>query len=213
MASILSYFQAHLWEYLAAVRQHAVISLFSVLVAALIAIPLGAACAGREKLYHAATGLFNTLRILPSLAVLVLCIPLLGVGVLPAVVALVFLAIPPILINTAMGLRGLPSGVLEAAEAMGMGKKRVFFTVKLPLALPLVLAGLRTATIEVIASATLAAYIGAGGLGNLIFTGLGLMRSDLLLVGGASVAAMTLLAGFLWGCAERAATPYKSIAN
>ncbi|MDL2254105.1 ABC transporter permease [Ruminococcaceae bacterium OttesenSCG-928-I18] len=208
MARIVEYFQDNMDVYLAALQQHAAISLLSVLVAALIGIPLGAFCARRDTLYNAVTGVFNTLRILPSLAVLVLCIPLMGVGVKPAVVALVFLAIPPILINTALGFRTLPQGTMEAAEAMGMGPKRIFFTVELPLSTPMMLTGLKTATIEVIASATLAAYIGAGGLGNLIFTGLGLLRTDLLLIGGVSVAAMTLLAGFLWNLLEKVAIRY-----
>ena len=131
---------------------------------------------------------------IPSLAVLILCVPVLGVGTPPAIgVATTMLAIPPILINTAVGFRSVPAAVIEAALGMGMNRAQLFFSVKCPLAFPLAFAGVRTAATEVIASATLAAYIGAGGLGVLIYTGLGALRSDLLWIGGLSVALLSLL--------------------
>ena len=128
---------------------------------------------------------------------------------LPAVVALTVLAIPPILINTALGFRSVPDDVLEAARGMGMDERSVFFKIKVPLAFPVSFAGVRTAASEVVASATLAAYIGAGGLGQIIFTGLGLMRTDLLVIGGASVAALSLLVGMLLSAIDRRMRPYE----
>ena len=124
-------------------------------------------------------------------------IPLIGTGVFPSVVALTILAIPPILLNTAQAFLTLPASILEAATAMGMSRVMLFFDVKLPLAFPLMFAGIRTATVDVIASATIASYIGAGGLGDIIVTGLALLRSDLLIIGGGSVAMLSLLIGFL----------------
>ena len=118
---------------------------------------------------------------------------MLGVGTPPAVAALTVLAIPPILITTAVAFRSVPAAVIEAALGMGMNRAQLFFSVKCPLAFPLAFAGVRTAATEVIASATLAAYIGAGGLGVLIYTGLGALRSDLLWIGGLSVALLSLL--------------------
>jgi osmoprotectant transport system permease protein len=197
MQDIAAYFAAHADDYFLLVREHISISLISILVALLVGAPLGFLSSKGRLFGAAAIGLFSTLRVIPSLAVLLLCIPIMGTGVKPAVIALSFLAVPPILINTALAFRSMPSAVLETALAMGMGRTRTFFKVKLPLALPLMLAGLKTALVEVIASATLAAYIGAGGLGSIIFTGLGLMRSDLLLIGGVSVACLSLLSGFL----------------
>jgi osmoprotectant transport system permease protein len=94
---------------------------------------------------------------------------------------------------------------------MGMGKWRTFFTVKLPLAFPLIFAGIKTAVVEVIASATLAAYIGAGGLGSLIFTGLGLMRTDLLIIGGASVGLLSLYSGYLLNVLDYRISKYKHV--
>lgn len=202
MQAIMDYLSANWQSYLEAVGQHLSISFLAVAIAAAIGIPLGVLCAQREKLFRFVTGVFNTLRILPSLAVLMICIPLFGVGLGPALVALSALGILPILINTAVGFEALPAHVLEAATAMGMSPRRRFVLVKVPLAAPLMISGLKTATIEVIASATLAAYIGAGGLGNLIFTGIGLFRTDLLIVGGVSVAALSLLAGLGWNIVE-----------
>ena len=101
--------------------------------------------------------------------------------------------------------------VIEAAEGMGMSKKRLFFTVKVPLAFPVVFTGIRTAVVEVIASATLAAYIGAGGLGTLIFTGLGLMRNDFLWIGGLSVAILSLGVGFILPLIDKWITRYERV--
>ena len=112
-------------------------------------------------------------------------------------IALVLLAVPPILINTVQAFLTLPPEMLEASLAMGMNPREQFFKVKLPLAFPLMFAGIRTATVEVIASTTIASYIGAGGLGDIIFTGLALLRTDLLFIGGGSVAVLSLLTGYL----------------
>jgi osmoprotectant transport system permease protein len=150
------------------------------------------------------TGVFSTLRIIPSLAILFLCVSLLGgVGLWPTVFALTLLAIPPILINTTLAFAGIDPAVLETARGMGMSAARTFFQVKVPLAAPLFVAGFKTATVEVIASATLGAYIGAGGLGTIIFTGLGLQRSDILIVGGVLVAALSLVSGSLITLTEK----------
>ena len=211
MEAIIDYFTNHGDSYLLAVREHIAISLLSLLLAAAIGIPFGIICTRSGRIKPFITGTFATLRIIPSLAVLMLMIPIAGIGVKSAVIALIFLAIPPILINTMLAFDTLPPSVLETALGMGMSKQRIFFTVKIPLALPLILTGFRTATAEVIASATLATYIGAGGLGNIIFTGLGLMRSELLLIGGVSVAILSLSAGFLLSYLESRLFHYRNL--
>lgn len=204
--AITAYFQQYSWTFLDSLLQHIMISGISILIAAAIGIPLGIFSSRSERLYRLFTAFFGLLRVIPSLALLFIFIPILGVGVLPAVVALVILALPPVLINTAISFRTLPESVLETAVGMGMDSRMIFFRVKLPLALPLVLTGIRTGTVEIIASATLAAYIGAGGLGQIIFTGLGLYRMDLLFIGGVSVAALSLLADLLLSVAETVAS-------
>lgn len=209
MQDVIAYFSTHGADYIQMVLEHLNVSILSLAVAILVAVPLGIACSRFPLLEKISVGVSGILRIIPSLAVLVVCVPILGTGVLPAVVALTVLAIPPILINTALGFRSVPDDVLEAARGMGMDERSVFFKIKVPLAFPVSFAGVRTAASEVVASATLAAYIGAGGLGQIIFTGLGLMRTDLLVIGGASVAALSLLVGMLLSAIDRRMRPYE----
>ncbi|MCH5257702.1 MAG: ABC transporter permease [Lachnospiraceae bacterium] len=197
MIKIVEYFKTNGGEYLGILGEHLRISIFVILIAMIIAIPLGIVSSRYQKLRIFFERFFGLLRIVPSLAILIICIPIIGTGVKPTVIALTILAIPPILINTAQAFINLPQPIIEAAVAMGMSNSSVFFKVKLPLAFPLMFAGIRTATVEVIASATLASYIGAGGLGDIIFTGLALLRMDLLLIGGGSVAILSLVIGFL----------------
>ena len=209
MQDVIAYFSTHGADYIQMVLEHLNVSILSLVAAILIAVPLGIACSRSPLLEKISVGVSGILRIIPSLAVLVVCVPILGTGALPAVVALTVLAIPPILINTALGFRSVPADVLEAARGMGMDERSVFFKIKVPLAFPVSFAGVRTAASEVVASATLAAYIGAGGLGQIIFTGLGLMRTDLLVIGGASVAALSLLVGMLLSAIDRRMRPYE----
>ncbi len=210
-AALQDFLMSHSDEYLKAVLSHLQISILSVLTAILIAVPLGIAASRLSPIQWLLTEFFGLLRIIPSLAILFICIPLLGIGVLPAAVALIILAIPPILINTVLSFQNIPDAVLETATGMGMGRWGRFWEVELPLALPLILTGVRTATIEVIASATLAAYIGGGGLGEIIFTGLGLYRLDLLIIGGASVAILSLLADLTFFLIEQCITRYQRV--
>lgn len=206
---IIGYFQKNGSDYLALLWGHISISLISLLIAMAIAIPLGIMVYRSKIASVIAERGFGLLRIVPSLAVLIILIPIMGTGVLPSVTALTILAIPPILINTIQAFRNLPPAMLEAADGMGMSKSQSFFRVKLPLAFPLMFAGIRTAAIEIIASATLASYIGAGGLGDLIFTGLSLMRTGLLIIGGGSVAILSLLTGLILDLIYKRITRYQ----
>ncbi len=211
ITALQSYLASHSDEYLKAVLAHIQISLWSVLIAMVIAIPLGIVGFRLKRMQWIFTEFFGLLRIIPSLAILFVCIPLMGTGVLPAAVALTILAIPPILINTVISFQNIPASVIETATGMGMSRLGRFFEVELPLATPLILTGVRTAAIEVIASATLAAYIGGGGLGEIIFTGLGLYRTDLLIIGGASVALLSLAADLGFFLIQRWITRYQRV--
>ena len=206
---IATYFSEHLGDWLGMVADHLAISGMALCAGLLIAVPLGIACSRHAWSERLATGAAGVLRVIPSLAVLILCVPYLGVGTLPAVAALTVLAIPPMLINTAVALRGVSPEIIEAATAMGMSPLRLWLTVKAPLAFPLAFSGVRTAASEVIASATLAAYIGAGGLGILIYTGLGALRSDLLWIGGVSVALLSLTVNRALALVERRLRAYE----
>lgn len=209
LESMLTYIQTHAPELANQILTHLGISLLSLLVAALIGIPCGYLAAQSPKSEKWVTGPFQVLRVVPSLAVLVLLIPLVGTGVVPAAIALTLLAVPPILLNTIVGFRDVPAFLVETAAGIGMTHREALWRVRLPLALPLILSGLRTALVEVVASATLAAKIGAGGLGEVIFTGLGLNRSDLLVLGGVLVAALSLGSGAVFDAVARRLMPYK----
>lgn len=208
---IISYFSTDLGQYIQYVIEHLEVSFLSVLIAIVIAVPLGVISTRFEWIEKVSLWLWGTLRIIPSLAILVLCIPIMGTGMRPAILALTILAIPPILMNTTLAFKTLPEMVIEAAVGMGMSPRRLFLLVKVPLAFPVIFTGIRTSIVEVIASATLATYIGAGGLGTLIFTGLGLMRNDLLWIGGISVAILSLGTGFLLSAIDKWLTRYQRV--
>ncbi|MGK0465630.1 ABC transporter permease [Clostridium sp.] len=207
--NILEYFQKNMDTYLQAVAQHLEISLLSLVIAIVIGVPFGIVSTKNKIWYKWVTTVFNTLRIVPSLAILIILIPIMGTGVKPAVIALVSLGIPPILINSALAFNTIPEFIIETSVAMGMSKAQSFWNVKVPLAVPLMLTGIKTAMVEIIASATLAAYIGGGGVGNIIFTGLGLNRADLLFIGGSTVAIISILANVLMSGVDKYLLKYK----
>lgn len=207
--AVATYFAANSASFWAAVRDHVTISAAAFFVASAIAVPGGCLCVRYGGLRKTMLAAFQTLRIIPSLAVLLLLIPVLGTGVKPAVAALVLLAVPPILLNTVAGLDGVPDFMLETAAGLGMTGRQIWRRVRLPLAMPMILTGMKIAAVEILASATLAAKIGAGGLGEIIFTGLGLGRTDLLLIGGVAVAALSLAGGFAFGVLDRVLFRYK----
>ena len=191
--------------------QHLNISFRVLAIAILVGVPMGMLCVVFKRQQKWVIGLFQVLRIIPSLAVLVLSIRFLGIGMGPAVTALTFLAIPPVLMNTVAGLEGVPLFMLETAKGMGMTPVQVWAKVRLPLALPLMLAGIKTAMVEIVASATIAALIGAGGLGQIIFQGLSVRRTELLLIGGISVAAISLASVFLLDLLDRFFLRYRRV--
>ncbi|MFS8524851.1 MAG: ABC transporter permease, partial [Limnochordales bacterium] len=159
----------------------------------LIGVPLGI-WAGRSRIVSSVSlNVLGVLRVVPSLAVLVLVFPYLGLGFRTALVALTVLAAPPVLINTYVAYRDVDPAVVEAAVGMGMTRGQILRWIETPLALPVVLTGVRTAAGEVVASATLAAFIGGGGMGEFIVNGLAVNNVALLLVGAVPVALLALL--------------------
>lgn len=201
--------QSHLDKYYQAVTIHISISIAAIATGILLAVPLGVLCAKNGKISHPVMNAFNFLRIIPSLAVLVIVMPILGTGFVPALLALTILAVPPILMNTYLGFKSISASVIESAKGMGMDAKKILFKVEIPLALPLMITGVRTSSVEVIASATLAAYIGAGGLGDFIFTGLKLNDLRILLIGGVSVALLSIIAEILLSFLQQGITKYQ----
>jgi osmoprotectant transport system permease protein len=185
------------------VRDHVLLSGAALGAALSIAVPIGAAFARTQHARGAWLAAIGTARVIPSLAILALMLPLIGIGFAPAFVALTLLAIPPIAINVDAGLRAVPSATREAARGLGMSERQIRMRVDWPLALPIVFAGVRTAAVEVIASATLAGFIGGGGLGEYIINALAANDMSQLLQGAAGVAALALAADAILGAVER----------
>ena len=205
-SSYWSFFAEHRAEILSATADHLLLVVIAMLIAMAIAVPLGMFIVERPALRALSIGIANVFQTIPSLALFGLLIPIPfigGIGRRTAIVALVLYALLPILRNTYVGLNGIDSAVLEAAEAMGMTSAQILFQVRFPLALSVILAGIRTATIITIGVATIAAEIGAGGLGTFIFRGVALVSDSLILAGALPAALLALLADFLLGLLER----------
>jgi osmoprotectant transport system permease protein len=200
---VLSYIVANPGRVLALAHAHLGISLLATGIALVVSVPLGI-LAHRVA---ASRGLILPLvavgQTVPSLALLALMIPLFGIGYTPALIALTARAFLPILLNTYAGLTSIPGAIVEAARGMGMTPAQVLWQVELRLALPVILAGVRTALVLSIGAATLAAYIGAGGLGELIFQGIAMVDTPLLLGGAIPVALLALMADGALGTLER----------
>jgi len=164
------------------------------------------ALVSRPRSRSAALTIANIFQTIPSLALFGFLIPLPligGIGMRSAIVALVLYALLPILRNTCVGLSNIDPAILEAAEAMGMTEPQILFRVRLPLATSVILAGIRTATVITIGVATIAAAIGAGGLGTFIFRGVAMVSDAVILAGAIPAALLALLADFLLGLLER----------
>ncbi len=185
-------------ELLAATGDHLYLVGLALLAATLVGLPLGVLAARWPRLGGVLLTAANGLRVLPSLAILFLAIPYLGLSRASAVLALAVLALPPIVLNTEAAFRGLAPFMREVAQGLGMTAWQQFWRVEWPLAWPVVLAGFKTATIEVMSSATLAAFIGGGGLGIYLTRGFAMYDPAILLVGVVPVAGLTLLAEILF---------------
>jgi osmoprotectant transport system permease protein len=184
---------------LADTLRHAALAFGALALACAAGLPLGVLAAARGWARSPILGAAAIGRTLPSIALLALLIPLLGVGTPPAIVALALLALPPIIVNADLGIRGTPAAALDVATGMGMSASQRFARVIVPFALPTAFAGIRTAAVEVIGSATLATFIGAGGLGDDIVRGLQTGDGALLLIAAALVAVMAFCAELLFG--------------
>ena len=207
LAAAWDYLLAHPHQFAKAFAMHVALSAAALALATAIAFPLGVAAARRPALALAAVSVANLGRTLPSLAVLALVMPLLGTGFAPSLFALTLLALPPLLLNTIVGLQGVDPDVVDAARGMGMTPRTILRRIELPLALPVMFAGLRTAAVQVISGAVLAAFIGGGGLGDFITAGIAMMAWPQILVGAIPVTLLALAADFLFGRLQRRLTP------
>ncbi len=184
--------------------QHIGLTFISLLIAVLIGLPLGIYITRHKKAAGAVLGFAGVLQTIPSIALLGFMIPLLGIGPLPAITALFLYALLPVIRNTYTGISGVDPLVQEAAVAMGMTRWQILFKVQLALAFPVIMAGIRTATVINVGVGTLAAYIAAGGLGEFIFGGIALNNTNMILAGAIPAALLAILLDFLLSLVQKA---------
>lgn len=194
-------------DFLDKLREHVVLSVVALLIAVAISIPVALAVRDTPVGAAIAVNIGNVGRAVPSLALLAFALPLLGIGFAPALVALTALGIPPILINTSTGLREVNRDIIDAARGMGLSGTQILTRIQLPVAAPVIFAGIRTSAVQVVASATLATFIGGGGLGDLIVEGYSRRGPEILLAGSISVAILAIITEVGFGGLERAFTP------
>jgi ABC-type proline/glycine betaine transport system permease subunit len=208
--SLLRFLIAQRSEVLARTLQHLGLVAAAMTIALLIGIPLGIGIVRHRVLRRWALGAANVIQTVPSLALFgfLIPVPLLGgIGASTAIVALTLYALLPILRNTYVGIAGVDHAVLEAARAMGMTPQQVLWQVELPLSMGVILAGVRVATVLTIGVATIAAAIGAGGLGVFIFRGVAMASNPVILAGALPAALLAIGADLLLGLLERQLTP------
>lgn len=201
-----TFFVDHRAEILQATLAHLTLVVIAMAFAIAIAVPLGMLIVQRPALRNIALGIASIFQTIPSLALFGFLIPIPfigGIGRRTAIVALVLYALLPILRNTYVGLTGIDRAVLEAAEAMGMTDAQILWRVRFPLALAFILAGIRTATVITIGVATIAAAIGAGGLGTFIFRGVAMVSDAVILAGAIPAALLAIFADIFLGWLER----------
>jgi osmoprotectant transport system permease protein len=191
------------------VLEHLWLSALSLAVALLVALPIGLYVGHTGRGGTAAVNVAGIGRAIPSYALLILFFPIFGFGLVAPLLALVLLAIPPILANVYVGLRGVDREIVEAGRGMGMREREVLTGVELPAALPVIVAGTRSAAVAIVATATLAALIGGGGLGRLIVDGFALRDEGMLLAGALLVAVLAIAVERAFTLAERRLGPVR----
>ena len=204
---MFEFIATHQTEFWVMLKQHLELTGYSILLGILVAVPLAIVASRVPSLQGLVMAIGNLGQTIPSLVILGLSIPLLGIGFAPALLALFLRAVLPILLNTYVGLTGVDTGVIEAARGMGMKENQILWRVQVPLAVPVMVAGIRTATIQAISLATLGSFVGAGTLGDLIQQGIMMVDQDTLLAGAVPTALLALLADAIFGGIERLVTP------
>lgn len=197
MSTLYNYIIKNRIDIFGALWQHISISFIALLITLLIAIPLAICLINRPKLGEFIWQIASVIQTLPSLAILGLLIPLVGIGTVPAIITLVLYAIMPVFSNTYSGLKSIDPELTEASEAFGLSWKFKLFRIQLPLAFPMILTGIRIAMVMIIGTATLAALIGGGGLGTYILLGIQTNNNNALIVGAVLAALLALLASYL----------------
>ncbi|WP_093062849.1 ABC transporter permease [Psychrobacillus sp. OK028] len=187
--------------------QHIYLSFIALAIGIAIALPLGILVARYRKVAEPVIGITAIFQTIPSLALFGFLVPLIGIGTKTALIALIIYALLPILRNTYTGISNIDESMIEAGRGMGMTRSQLLWQIEFPLALPFIMAGIRTATVLTVGIATLATFVGAGGLGDVIYRGLQSYNNSLVLAGALPVALLAIIFDFLLKWIEKRATP------
>lgn len=207
LVDTLSYIMERSQDFTLALQQHLYLTFVALSISVALGLTLGIAGTRIRRLRNLILTVGDLGRTIPSLAVLALAIPFLGIGTPPAILALVFIGTLPVMINTVIGIEQVDDAVTEAARGMGMNDRQVLAQVELPLATAVIMAGVRTAAVVVVASATLAAFIGGGGLGDLILRGHALRENHIMLAGALPATLLAFYFEEMFGRLEKVMTP------
>ena len=187
--------------------QHIQLSFFAVIVAIFIGVPLGLLISRYDKASKPIMSVINVIQAVPSMAALGFMIPLFGIGATPAIIMVMLYALLPIVKNTATGLKNISPSAMEVAKGIGMTNVQILFKIQFPLAMPVIMAGVRISAVSAVGLMTLAAYIGAGGLGSLIFAGVQLVNTNMILGGAIPSCLLALSMDFVFSQIEKIVTP------
>lgn len=207
MTALFRYMGEHLPQITELLLQHIEMTAVAVGFAVLIGVPLGILISYVKNLGRPIIGAANVVQAIPSMALLGLAIPLLGIGTLPAVVMVIIYSLLPIIKNTYTGIAGIDPQLVEAARGIGLTRWQILAKVKIPLALPVIMAGVRISSVTAVGLMTMAAFIGAGGLGYLVFSGIRTVNNLQILAGAIPACLLALLVDFLMGLVEKLVTP------
>lgn len=207
MTALIQAFSQNWGDLETALLQHIVLSLVAVVLGAVISIPLGVYLSRHKRIAGPVLAVVSVIQTIPSLALLGFMIPLLGIGTLPAIIALTLYALLPIVRNTFTGIEEVESFLLESGTGMGMTKRQILWLVELPMSRGVIMAGVRTSTVTTIGVATLATFIGAGGLGDIIMRGIDMIDTPMILVGAIPAACLAILFDVLLMWLDKRLTP------
>ena len=196
-------------DFILKIMEHLKLSVSALGLGVLVAIPVGVAISSNKRLTQWVFSIVSILQTVPSLALLAM----MGIGRLPATIALFIYSLLPILRSTVLGLQGVDEGLIDSATGMGYTKLQVIFQVEIPLAFNVMMSGVRLASVYVLAWATLASYIGAGGLGDYIFTGMNNYNIELIVYGTVPIIVFGLIFDFILGKIEKVLSPKTSSKN
>ncbi|WDV44993.1 ABC transporter permease [Clostridiaceae bacterium M8S5] len=206
LIDIYNFISTNANEILTKTFEHVSLAGIAVLLACGIGVPIGFLIVNNKKLANIVINIANVIQTIPSLALFAFCMPYFGIGKNPAIFALFLYALLPIIKNTLIGIRNVNPATIEAARGMGMSKMQIMFKVEIPLAISVIMGGIRIATVTSIGIATIATLIGAGGLGDMIYQAIGNYNYPMLLTGAGASALLALFADFILSMFEKLLT-------